>query len=136
DNFSLYACRTPDTGRDNLVLLESHRKECFCQLFDKNGEKKDAPFQEDAAGIATRFAVKDSPLLTGNAVAAMRALAAAGYDAPEIPPDFAAEESSVSLGRMLAAAAEKSLDDLAERHPAKPFYIRPPDVTLPKENAL
>lgn len=131
DNFSLYACRTPETGRDNLVLLESHRKECFCQLFDKNGEKKDAPFQEDAAGITTRFAAKDGPLLTGNAIAVLRELAAAGYDAPDIPRDFAAEESSVSLGRMLAAAAEKSLDELAERYPAKPFYIRPPDVTLP-----
>jgi len=136
DNFSLYMQTTPNTAKDRLVLLESHRKECFCQIFDQDGKKKDAPFQEDAAGIMTRFAEKDGLLLTGNAVAVLRELAAAGYEAPDIPQDFAAEESSVLLGRMLAAAAEKSCDNLAERYPAKPFYIRPPDVTIPKENAL
>lgn len=137
DNFSLYAGHAPDTGQDRLVLLESHRKECFCQLFDKNGEKKDPPFQEDAVGIMARFTGKDSPLLRGNAVAVLRELEAAGYDAPDIPQDFAVEKSSILLGGMLAAAAEKSFGDLAERHPARPFYIRPPDVTIPKpkENA-
>ena len=134
DNFSLYA---PHTGsKDSLVLLESHRKECFCQLFDQDGEKKGAAFQEDAAGLAARFAGKDSIVLAGNAVPVLRELEAAGYSAPDIPQDFAAEQSSVSLGYMLIAAAEQDMDQLADRYPAKPFYIRPPDVTMPKENAL
>ncbi|TNE32060.1 MAG: tRNA (adenosine(37)-N6)-threonylcarbamoyltransferase complex dimerization subunit type 1 TsaB [Alphaproteobacteria bacterium] len=136
DNFSLYALRVAaDTETDKLVLLESHRKECFCQLFDQNGEKKDDPFQEDAAGIMTRFAEKEDLLLTGNAVPVLRELAAAGYQAPDIPEDFAAENSSVLLGRMLADAAAKDMKDLVRHYPAKPFYIRPPDVTFPKENA-
>ncbi|MBL1147277.1 MAG: tRNA (adenosine(37)-N6)-threonylcarbamoyltransferase complex dimerization subunit type 1 TsaB [Pseudomonadota bacterium] len=141
DNFSIYALPTaPDTGRDRLVLLESHRKECFCQLFDKNGKKKDDPFQEDAAGIMARFTEKEGLLLTGNAVPVLRELDAAGYHAPDIPDDFAAENSSILLGRLLMEAAEVSDTDLSSRYPAKPFYIRPPDVTMPKdkpkENAL
>lgn len=133
DNFSLYDASAPDKSKDRLVLLESHRKECFCQLFGKNGDRKDAPFQEDAAGIMACFPEKKNLYLAGNAVTVLRELAAAGYDAPEIPQDFAAENSSVLLGRMLlAAAVEQAVGELAERYPARPFYIRPPDVTMPK----
>jgi len=138
DNFSLYALRatTQNTGKDRLVLLESHRKDCFCQLFDTAGQKKDAPFQEGVAGIMARFPDKNSTLLTGNAIPILRELESAGYNVPDIPQDFTAEKSSLLLGQMLIAAVEKSGDDLAARHPAKPFYIRPPDVTMSKENAL
>ncbi|WP_245613080.1 tRNA (adenosine(37)-N6)-threonylcarbamoyltransferase complex dimerization subunit type 1 TsaB [Skermanella stibiiresistens] len=114
-------------GRAVVVAVESRREDIFIQSFDNDMKLADQPrsIRPDA------FAVPDCPtLIAGDAAVRLRmALEARGLqDAAGLR--FAAGPGLPDAADVAALVAERGFASAADG-PPRPFYLRPPDVTLP-----
>lgn len=115
-----------------LVALDSRRADLYVQLF---GGDAGPPLAAPQAVLAdrlgdhiARFAggIETTRLLIAGDAAAAAAAALDGRIRYAIAPDSAPDAQGV------AAAALMELRAGAVAGPVRPFYLRPPDVTLPK----
>jgi tRNA threonylcarbamoyladenosine biosynthesis protein TsaB len=132
-SFAAVAARVADNwagsgGEALLVALDSRRADLYVQLFARDGASPVAPPQALLADqLADYLAGRDlcSLLIAGDSAEA--AAAALGGRLR-----YAVAQDSSPDARGVAAAALAELRSGAIAGPAKPFYLRPPDVTLPK----
>lgn len=122
--FDAVAALLPSEDAPLLVALDSRRDELYVQMFAGGG----APLGEPAAILPgflpqhVTAAIGDRPLRIAGDVAAAAAAALAGRAGIAVVPRSAPD----ALG-VWAAARRK-----VGRAPARPFYLRPPDVSVPK----
>jgi len=115
-----------------LACIESRREELFIQPFDAGRRPLAPPREILPAALAAhlRATLPSGPLLLAGDAAA-RAAAALG-DRPDLdihPCTGAAE--AVAVARLAAGLDPAELP----QWPADPYYLRPPDVTLPGPKA-
>ncbi len=115
-------------GRQVLAVLDSKRNEVFAQLFDAELAEVGAPLEVAVAELAG--ALPSGPLVvTGDAAGpAVEALRGAGR--AEVILAAAAGPADAAL---LAGRAVLRDPAAAGRTPVQPVYLRPPDVTPPKD---
>lgn len=112
-----------------LVALDSRRDDLYVQLFAAD---RATPLAEPAALPPERLAahiaglIGDAPLL----IAGDRAELAADALTPDRPVRLLSDSAPNARG--VAAAALSALTAGREDAPVRPFYLRPPDVTLAK----
>jgi tRNA threonylcarbamoyladenosine biosynthesis protein TsaB len=115
--------------RPLLVALDSRREDLYVQLFACGG----GPLADAAAVLppalddyltAARLP-QEAPLLIAGDAAAAAAAGLAGRGGVSITRDSAPDALGVAAGALLL------LRDGAALGPARPLYLRPPDVTLP-----
>lgn len=117
-------------GRTLLACVESRRDDLFLQPFGEGLRPLAEPadvLPADLPAWAARHLPPGPLVLAGDAAA--RAVASLGGWAGDVavrPSTGAAE--AVAVARLTAELSEA---ELAAR-PAQPFYLRPPDVTMPK----
>ena len=126
-NFEVLAAAVPPEerpGRHLAVLIDAKRADLYVQAFDETGRAAGEPAAVAADELDSRL--PGGPLLlVGDAVAQARpALAAAGRDIRE-----SAAAGSADAAVLAAVAAAGDTRTLAA---ARPIYLRPPDVTLPR----
>lgn len=111
-----------------LVALDSRRADLYVQLFapDRSGPLAAAVsiLPEDLGGYVADLA-GGAPLLAAGDAAAAAVKALEGRDVV-----LAADSAPDALG--VAAAALRRLQSGSPSEPVRPFYLRPPDVTLPR----
>ena len=137
-NFDIYALQAQMAGMQGIVIaLESHRKEAFCQYYDTSYQAVGEPFQTAPEGFVSQLSATENILVTGNAETFMQDLPQdSGLIVAPAPENFADEKSAQYLGKLFFKdLADIDVDTLAQKNPAEPFYIRPPDVTFPKKGA-
>ena len=126
-SFAAVAAGIPKTGEPLLVALDSRRADPYVQIFDGAGN----PASEPAAILPENLPARVAKIIgsaaalriAGDAVE-IAAAALADWDLevlPETAPD----------SRGVLAAALRQLADAGE-NPARPIYLRPPDVSFPK----
>lgn len=125
--------------RPVLVLLDSRREDVYAQAFDATGAALTAPaavMPADLAALAaSAFGAGAASWWVGDGLAPLAPLADGlppGADA--LPPG--ADALALADGAVALAAARLAAEvptALLDRYPPDPFYIRPPDVTLPPE---
>ena len=124
------ADQEPD-GLPLLVALTSKRADIYVQLFGGSEESFGEPSTVVPSAIAERLPSGPVALAGDAADLVERAFAEAGRPAVRLPgtglPDAAV------LARLAAdrAAQAGSPERVAGDFPARPLYLRPPDVTLP-----
>lgn len=130
-NFEVIAAATDSVaraGRTLLVAIDAKRTDIYAQAFDASL----TPVSDPCAVAPTALAgqLPDGPLLlAGDAVSPARAaLESAGR---EVAVDGDAELADPAVLVRLAAEAPLPAAGILPR----PLYLRPPDVTLPKERA-
>ncbi|PWC32291.1 tRNA (adenosine(37)-N6)-threonylcarbamoyltransferase complex dimerization subunit type 1 TsaB [Azospirillum sp. TSO35-2] len=112
-------------GRAVLVAVDSRRVEPFLQLFDGDLTPLGDPAMPDPAAIPAwldALCPSGPLLLAGDAAAALRPLLAGRPDLIMAAGDGLPDAAVVAA---LGASRPTGL-------PVEPFYLRPPDVTLPK----
>jgi len=131
-SFAAVAARMADLGpgayESLLVALDSRRADLYVQLVARDASPLAAPqalLPDDLADYVVRLAV-GRLLIAGDAAAA----AAAVLDG-NLPSTIA--PGSAPDARGVAAAALAELHSGASAGPVRPLYLRPPDVTLPKQ---
>ena len=132
-NFEIYAQKKPCSPyHGGLVVLESHRREAFCQLYARDGKPHGEPFQTDAKNLISCLPLWENMWLAGNAAFMIdELLKDKRYNFQKIEMEGASGASR--LGQLcLDMIKKETLPDITKKHPAMPFYIRPPDVTFPK----
>jgi tRNA threonylcarbamoyladenosine biosynthesis protein TsaB len=118
-------------GRSVLVAVESRREDIFVQLFDSElipvGEARSVRPQD--------IVLPDTPVLVaGDGAARLHSLfgVSAGNGGVATRPDVrfasgAGYPNAADVARLVASRGA----DAAGTAPPQPFYLRPPDVTLP-----
>jgi tRNA threonylcarbamoyladenosine biosynthesis protein TsaB len=123
------ADRTADTDYALLVALESRREDLYAQLFDRLRQPCGAPFAVMPAGLAE--AVEDAigamPLRIAGDAAGRAAAALTCRPSVSLVADSAPDATGV----WRAALARWRQGVRADG--ARPLYLRPPGVTLPKD---
>jgi len=125
-SFAAVAARVPKTGEPLLVALDSRRADPYVQIFDGAGNPASEPAAILPEDLPARVAeiIGDGALRIAGDAVEIAAAALANWDL-EVVPETAPDSRGV-----LAAA----LRQLAEAGvgPARPIYLRPPDVSFPK----
>jgi tRNA threonylcarbamoyladenosine biosynthesis protein TsaB len=114
-----------------LVALDSRREDLYVQLFARSDGQ---PLAEPAAVLPAALAdyllaaklPPNTPLLIAGDAAAAAAAALEAWNGVTVAPDSAPD----ALG--VAVAALRVVREGAVIAPARPLYLRPPDVTLPR----
>jgi tRNA threonylcarbamoyladenosine biosynthesis protein TsaB len=124
-----------DASETLLVALDSRRAELYVQLFARDtGSPLAAPealLPDRLGDYVARCAVgRGAPLLIAGDAAEAAAAALDGHVRCAVAKDSAPDAQGV------AAAALARLRSGATAGPVRPFYLRPPDVTLPPDVAL
>jgi tRNA threonylcarbamoyladenosine biosynthesis protein TsaB len=112
-----------------LVALDSRREDLYVQLFDRAAGMplaEPAAIMPDDLAEHIRAFVGDQKLLLAGDMAEPAAAALGGRFAAEIAAGSAPDATGV-----LTAALCQIMREPADS-PARPLYLRPPDVTLPK----
>jgi tRNA threonylcarbamoyladenosine biosynthesis protein TsaB len=128
-SFAAVAAALPAAPGVALVALDSRREDLYVQLFDRAAG---TPLAEPAAIMPDDLAehigalVGDQTLLLAGDMAEPAAAALGGRFAAEIAAGSAPDATGV-LTAALCQIRRESGGSLA-----RPFYLRPPDVTLPK----
>ena len=127
-SFSAVAASASKAGGPLLVALDSRRADPYVQIFagGKSVSDPKAISVEHLPAYITA-AIGTVALLVGGDAASAAAAALAGRDLkvlPETAPD----------ARGVLAAAWHQLTEAGE-NPARPIYLRPPDVSFPKARA-
>jgi tRNA threonylcarbamoyladenosine biosynthesis protein TsaB len=120
-SFVAAAALVPKADTPLLVALDSRRADPYAQLFDGTG----SPIGEPAAVLPDRLPSHVAGLRIAGDAAAAAATALAGQTRIEVLMDTAPD------ARGVLAAALHQLAACVER-PARPLYLRPPDVSFPK----
>jgi tRNA threonylcarbamoyladenosine biosynthesis protein TsaB len=127
-SFSAVAAGIPKTGKPLLVALDSRRADPYVQIFDGDGNSASEPaaiLPEDFCAHVAKVIGTAALRIAGDAVEIAAALA--DWDL-EVLPDTAPDSRGV------LAAAFHQLAETGE-NPARPIYLRPPDVSFPKARA-
>jgi tRNA threonylcarbamoyladenosine biosynthesis protein TsaB len=130
-SFAAVAARAGDAGFPTLVALDSRRDDFYLQFFGADGEPVGEPQAVLPEALAAQVAVAagDGPLrIAGDRAEAARVLLT-HRERTEILPDSAPE------ARGVLAAALRWFGGGSATTPARPLYLRPPDVTMPKPGA-
>ena len=112
-------------GRILLVAVDSRRAEPFCQLYHADLTPQGEPFALLPDAVAARLPAGPL-LLAGDGASPLREALATRADTAFAPGDGLPDAGVVAA---LGAAMAPPLP------PARPLYLRPPDVTLPKAKA-
>lgn len=115
-------------GRLRLACIESRRDDLYLQAFDAADRPLFDPadvLPPDLPAFVAAHLPPGQLLLVGDA-AERAAAALAGARAVAVEPWTGAGEA-LAVARIAAAVPDGALAD----HPADPYYLRPPDVTLP-----
>ncbi|HEX6440924.1 MAG TPA: tRNA (adenosine(37)-N6)-threonylcarbamoyltransferase complex dimerization subunit type 1 TsaB [Stellaceae bacterium] len=129
-SFDAVAAALPP-GRDAaLIALDSRRDDLYVQLFDRGSglplAEPAAVLPDDLGGHIGALAQHEPLLIAGDMVEAAAAALGARI-AVEI-----AEGSAPDAGGVLVAAL-RQIERAPSSDPVRPLYLRPPDVTLPKQ---
>lgn len=129
-SFDAVAAVLPPGRGAALVALDSRRDDLYVQLFDRGSG---LPLADPAAVLADdlgdhigALAPHEPLLIAGDMVEAAGA-ALSGRVAVEIAEGSAADACGV------LAAALRQIEREPSDDPVRPLYLRPPDVTLPKQ---
>lgn len=110
-----------------LVALDSRREELYVQLFHSG-----APLAEPASLLSAQLAAYVAASIGDRALLlAGDAAASAARHLPQYPDLTIARDTAPDARGVLAAAQSRLRSGLASE-PARPLYLRPPDVTMPK----
>lgn len=126
-SFAAVAALAAKADAPLLVALDSRRIDPYVQLFDEAGaaasDPAAIPLERLASHVAT--AIGGARLRVAGDAAEVAATALGGADNVDLLVDTAPDARGVLAAalRQLAAAVES---------PARPLYLRPPDVSLPK----
>lgn len=112
-------------GKTMLVAVDSRRAEPFCRLYDADLAPRGEPFALLPDAVAARLPTGPL-LLAGDGAAMLRDALATRPETTFAPGDGLPDAGVVAA---LGAAMVEPLP------PARPLYLRPPDVTPPKEKA-
>lgn len=123
-------------GRALLVAVDSRREEPFLQLYDADLNPTGEPAMPAPADIPAWLAERQPAgrlLVAGDAAGIVRAALAAG---PERHPDGNAYAGDIAYADGITRPDAAVVAALGAARPAglpaEPFYLRPPDVSLPK----
>jgi tRNA threonylcarbamoyladenosine biosynthesis protein TsaB len=125
---AVFAALPPGRGAA-LVALDSRRDDLYVQLFDRGSGlplAAAAVLPEDLASHMGALIERGPLLIAGDMVEA--AAAALGG---RVPVEIA--EGSAPDARGVLAAALRQIEREPSKNPVRPLYLRPPDVTLPKQ---
>ena len=129
-SFDAVVAALPPGGGIALVALDSRRDDLYVQLFDRgSGLPLAAPAAVLPEGLASHIGARigrEPLLIAGDMVEA--AAAALGSS---VPVEIA--EGSAPDARGVLAAALRQIEREPSEDPVRPLYLRPPDVTLPKQ---
>jgi tRNA threonylcarbamoyladenosine biosynthesis protein TsaB len=130
DNFTVVAAgltAEQRRGRTLAVLLDAKRSDLYAAVYDADGRLRQPPTALAPAALAAQL--PDGPLLlAGDAVDQIRPLLAARQGEIEV-----AREARLADAAVLAdLAAATPLSEVPEAAP-EPLYLRPPDVTPPRQ---
>jgi tRNA threonylcarbamoyladenosine biosynthesis protein TsaB len=128
--FASVAAALPAGSGIALVVLDSRREDLYVQLFDRaSGVSLGEPAAVMPAALAEHVGALagDSRLLIAGDVAEIAAAALAGRFEAEIAVDSAPD------ARGVLAAALRQIEREPAKSPVRPLYLRPPDVTMPKQ---
>jgi tRNA threonylcarbamoyladenosine biosynthesis protein TsaB len=131
-SFDAVAAALPPGRGAVLVALDSRRDDLYVQLFDRGSgvplADPAAVLPENLAGhIRMRAVAEREPLLIAGDMVEAAAAALGGCVAVEIAEGSAADACGV------LAAALRQIERAPSDDPVRPLYLRPPDVTLPKQ---
>lgn len=115
-------------GRTLVVAIDAKRTDIYAQAFDASLSSVSDPLAVAPAVLAERLPA-GALLLAGDAVSPARA--ALESAAREVAVDEKAELADPAILARLATEAPLPAGGVLPR----PLYLRPPDVTLPKERA-
>ena len=128
-SFAAVAAALPAGAGSLLVALDSRREDLYVQLFDRSSGRPlagpAAVMPNDLAQYAAAF-LGGAPLLIAGDIAKDAAAALGGRFAIEIADNSAAD------ARGVLAAAFRQMESEPAGTPVAPLYLRPPDVTFPK----
>ena len=114
-----------------LVAIDSRRNDLYVQLIDATGEPVATPAAISAGDLQGYVAglIGDAPLLIAGDATEAAAAALFGRPGLAIAPNSAPD----ALG--VLSAARLVWQSNADPQPLSPLYLRPPDVSLPKNRA-
>ena len=119
------AAPPPAPGRRPLVVIESKRRELYVQLLDERRRPLAEPEALAPEDIA-RYVGPGPILVVGDGAARVAAaLSSAGLDA-----SLASAPALPDAVRVAEAAFERLRVEGPPAHPARPLYLRSPDVTV------
>jgi tRNA threonylcarbamoyladenosine biosynthesis protein TsaB len=128
-SFAAVAACLPAASRIVLVALDSRREDLYVQLFDGATAE---PLTEPVAVLPETLAgyvgasISGGPVLVAGDMAETAGTALGGYFDVELASGSAPDARGVLL------AASRQAERGARLDPVRAFYLRPPDVTLPK----
>ena len=129
-SFAAVAAALPAGPGVALIALDSRREDLYVQLFDRSSG---LALSEPAAVMPVALVeyvgalAADSALLIAGDIAEIAAAALAGRFDTEIAAESAPD------ARGVLAAALRQIDREPAESPVRPLYLRPPDVTMPKQ---
>jgi tRNA threonylcarbamoyladenosine biosynthesis protein TsaB len=128
-SFAAVAAALPAAPGVALVALDSRREDLYVQLFDRAAGMplaEPAAIMPDDLAEHIRALVGDQTLLLAGDMAEPAAAALGGRFAAEIAAGSAPDATGVLTAALCQIRREPG------GSPARPLYLRPPDVTLPK----
>lgn len=124
------AAPAPAPGRRLLAVVESKRREIYVQLLDQRQRPLAEPKALTPEDIARYVGPGPIDVAGDGAARVAAALASAGLDA-----SLASVPATPDAARVAEAAFERLRAEGPPAHPARPLYLRPPDVTVPGQGS-
>ncbi|MGN0196564.1 MAG: tRNA (adenosine(37)-N6)-threonylcarbamoyltransferase complex dimerization subunit type 1 TsaB [Candidatus Gastranaerophilaceae bacterium] len=119
--------RINKTDKDALVLLDARKNKVYAAVYDKNGAEKSAPHALNIDELDELIKLNDFEIITDSSIHKLlegKNISSTNYEA-----------DNYELGKYLYnIVCEKSKTD-NDYHwaKAKPLYIQPPSITMPKK---
>ena len=119
--------RINKTDKDTLVLLDARKNKVYAAVYDKNGAEKSAPHALNIDELDELIKLNDFEIITDSSIHKLlegKNISSTNYEA-----------DNYELGKYLYnIVCEKSKTD-NDYHwaKAKPLYIQPPSITMPKK---
>lgn len=119
--------RINKTDKDALVLLDARKNKVYAAVYDKNGAEKSAPHALNIDELDELIKLNDFEIITDSSIHKLlegKNISSTNYEA-----------DNYELGKYLYnIVCEKSKND-NDYHwaKAKPLYIQPPSITMPKK---
>lgn len=119
--------RINKTDKDTLVLLDARKNKVYAAVYDKNGAEKSAPHALNIDELDELIKLNDFEIITDSSIHKLlegKNISSTNYEA-----------DNYELGKYLYnIVCEKSKND-NDYHwaKAKPLYIQPPSITMPKK---
>lgn len=133
-----------DIGGDRMVLtiVESKRADAFVQLFAPGGKTVDEPVtlkpEELSDWLGGKEIGKSGLVVTGDAVGKFIDVLMAWEQESQTPVIFTGGNGlpdPAVVARLAAGVYNREGKAASQSHPARPYYLRAPDVSKPKKKA-